>query len=75
MITGVHHIGIIVSDREKAIEFYGDVLGGELLYTSEAGPEDIAKHLKWMILIRRLSDCKRGVSNLLLYRNTLIKEK
>ena len=45
MITGVHHIGIIVSDREKAIEFYGDILGGELLYTSEAGPGDIAKQI------------------------------
>jgi len=45
MITGVHHIGIIVNDREKAIEFYRDILGGELLYTSEAGPENIAKQI------------------------------
>jgi len=43
MITGVHHVGVIVSDLEKALEFYTDVLGGKLLFRDEAGPEYLEK--------------------------------
>jgi len=43
MITGVHHVGIIVSNLEKALEFYGDILGAKLLFREEAGPDYLEK--------------------------------
>ncbi len=36
MIRGVHHTCITVSDRERSIEFYRDVLGLELVLTEES---------------------------------------
>jgi len=43
VIKGVHHHGIIVSDLEKSIKFYRDILGLKLNYTNEGGGEEIAK--------------------------------
>ena len=39
MITGIHHVGVIVSDMEKALEFYRDILGAKLLFREKAGPD------------------------------------
>jgi len=43
MIIGCQHAGIIVSNMEKALEFYRDVLGGEVLYGGgpDAGMDDM----------------------------------
>lgn len=30
MITGCHHVGLVVDDYERTVAFYRDVLGGEL---------------------------------------------
>lgn len=39
-ITGIHHVGIPVSNLQRSIAFYRDVLGGELVFTADAaGPE------------------------------------
>lgn len=47
MITGVHHRGITVSDLERSIDFYHDVLGLEIV--TEPSPlfsgEDLSKGL------------------------------
>ena len=45
MFTGIHHVGIIVSDLEKSLQFYRDVLGAEFLYTGGASPEDVAEEV------------------------------
>lgn len=31
MISGIHHLGMLVTDYERTVEFYGEVLGGELV--------------------------------------------
>lgn len=39
-ITDIHHIGIPVSNLERSIAFYRDLLGGELVFAADAaGPE------------------------------------
>lgn len=43
MITGIHHLGVIVSDIEKALNFYSDVLGGKVIFKEEAGPDYLEK--------------------------------
>lgn len=42
--TGLHHIGVYARDREEAIDFYTDILGGKLLFRtdSESDGEKIA---------------------------------
>lgn len=43
MIKGVHHCAVIVSDLDRSIHFYRDVLGLKLNYTNEGGGEEISK--------------------------------
>ena len=43
LITDAHHVAVIVKDIEKSIEFYRDILGLELLYTSSAEGEELSK--------------------------------
>lgn len=43
MISGIHHLGIIVDDYDQTVTFYRDVLGGELeTETSVDGKVDVA---------------------------------
>jgi catechol 2,3-dioxygenase-like lactoylglutathione lyase family enzyme len=45
MIGPVHHHGIVVSDLDRAIEFYRDVLGFDLERRFEADPEAFGQRL------------------------------
>jgi len=43
MIIGVHHHSVTVSDLDRAIRFYRDILGLKLLYTTERSGEETSK--------------------------------
>lgn len=43
MIKGVFHTSITVSNLERSISFYRDILGLELLYTRESSGEGLSK--------------------------------
>lgn len=45
MIKGVHHASITVSDIDKSIAFYRDVLGLRLVYTVENSGEETSRNL------------------------------
>ncbi len=45
MLAGIHHVGIIVNDIEKALQFYRDILGAKFLYRAEGSPKDVAKEV------------------------------
>jgi len=45
MLAGIHHVGIIVNDIEKALEFYRDILGAKFLYRAEGSPKDVEKEV------------------------------
>lgn len=57
MITGMHHTGLVVTDLEKALEFYRDVLGLEVVRVTERQGSEISQivgyedtHLKAALL-------------------------
>ena len=35
MIGGLHHVGITVSDLDRSLAFYRDLLGMEVVFTQE----------------------------------------
>jgi lactoylglutathione lyase len=39
MITNVHIVGVFVKDQEKALDFYSNVLGFEVLTNEPMGPD------------------------------------
>jgi catechol 2,3-dioxygenase-like lactoylglutathione lyase family enzyme len=43
MISGIHHVGVIVNDVEIALNFYRDVLGGKVIFQELAGPDYLEK--------------------------------
>lgn len=45
MIKGVFHASITVSDIQRSIEFYRDILGLELMFTRESSSEKLSKSL------------------------------
>ena len=45
-ITGIHHVGIPVSDFDRALNFYVGVLGLEPI----AAPQAFAEHVRWLRL-------------------------
>ncbi len=56
-ITGLQHVGIPVSDMDRSLEFYQNVLGLELLFLTEGSGEATSKavgvpnaHLKFAFL-------------------------
>ena len=62
MIVGVHHVSVTVSDIDKSIAFYRDILGLKLLYPpEESGGKEISKGVrvkgaKMMTAILRAGD-------------------
>lgn len=42
-ITGLQHVGIPVSDMERSLDFYQNVLGLELLFVAEGSGDDTSK--------------------------------
>lgn len=55
--TGVHHIGIPVSDMERSLKFYQDILGLEFVFVAEGSGPEISEavgvpdaHLKFAFL-------------------------
>ena len=45
-LTGIHHVGIPVTDFDRALEFYVGVLGLELI----AAPKAFAANVRWLRL-------------------------
>src|SRR5689334_7469305 len=45
-ITGIHHVGIPVTDFDRALKFYVGVLGLELI----AAPKAFAENVRWLRL-------------------------
>jgi len=45
MIKGIFHTSITVSNLQRSIEFYRDILGLELLFTRESSGEGLSKSL------------------------------
>jgi catechol 2,3-dioxygenase-like lactoylglutathione lyase family enzyme len=45
MIKGLHHGGITVANLERSIQFYGDILGLEFMFTHELSDEGLSKRL------------------------------
>src|SRR5205823_5189506 len=45
-LTGIHHVGIPVTDFERALKFYVGVLGLELI----AAPKPFAENVRWLRL-------------------------
>jgi lactoylglutathione lyase len=45
-ITGIHHVGIPVTDFERSLQFYAGVLGLEPI----AAPKAFAEHVRWLRL-------------------------
>lgn len=60
MFTGIHHVGIIVNDIEKALEFYRDILGAKFLYRAEGSPKDVEKEVNVPGAITKLAVLKLG---------------
>lgn len=60
MLTGIHHVGIIVDDLEKSLAFYRDVLGAEFLYGAEASPEEVEKEVNVPGAVTKLAVLKLG---------------
>lgn len=56
MITGLHHVGFVVPDLDKAIDFYTGVLGLKLDRRSDAGPG-----MGFEVAVFRLGDGSTGV--------------
>ncbi|MBW2057527.1 MAG: VOC family protein [Deltaproteobacteria bacterium] len=45
MLTGIHHVGIIVNDLDKSLHFYQEVLGARFLYRAEAARGEVEKEV------------------------------
>jgi catechol 2,3-dioxygenase-like lactoylglutathione lyase family enzyme len=45
MLKDLHHVGIIVKDLDRSLNFYVNSLGGRVLYTSGAQAKDVAKEV------------------------------
>lgn len=45
MVRDLHHVGIIVKNLDRSLDFYVKVLGGKLLYISGAESKDVAKEV------------------------------
>jgi catechol 2,3-dioxygenase-like lactoylglutathione lyase family enzyme len=43
MLRGVHHAGVTVSNLDRALAFYRDVLGLEVFFTAERGDDTIGE--------------------------------
>lgn len=56
-MQGIHHAGIVVSQLDRAIDFYVGVLGLEML--SEPGPPNASPHLDTVLGLTGV--CLRGV--------------
>ncbi|UCF92627.1 MAG: VOC family protein [Desulfobacterales bacterium] len=61
MLTGIHHVGIIVEDLEKSLDFYTNTLGAKLLYKAGAeDPKDVENEVNVPDAITKLAVIKMG---------------
>lgn len=56
MLTGLHHVGYVVPDLDRAIAFYENVLGMKLERRSDAGPG-----MGFEVAVFRLGDGSTGI--------------
>ena len=65
MLKGIHHIGVIVEDLEKSLQFYTEVLGGKILYHASADdPKDVEKEVNVPGAVTKLAVLKLGINTL-----------
>ncbi len=64
MIKDLHHVGIIVKNLDRSLDFYVKVLGGRLLYISGAQSKDVAKEVDVPGARTRLAVLKFGKATL-----------
>jgi len=76
MLKGIHHIGVIVEDLERSLEFYVKILGAKYLYRAGAKPEDVEKEVNVPGATTKLAILKLGKDTLELveYINPKIKQ-